>query len=51
MQWLQQLPDSFALGAVVGLVLGLVPRLAIKVVVYGAAFLVVVELLAAAGAL
>jgi hypothetical protein len=51
MEWLQQLPDSFTVGVLFGLVLGLASRVAVKFLAYGVALLVVVELLAAAGAL
>jgi hypothetical protein len=51
MEWLQQLPDSFTVGVLFGLVLGLVSRVAVKFLAYGVALLVVVELLTAAGAL
>ncbi|MGH7259956.1 MAG: hypothetical protein ACREI9_04660 [Nitrospiraceae bacterium] len=51
MEFLQQLPDSFTLGVLFGLVLGIASKAAVKFLAYGVALLVVVELLVAAGAI
>jgi len=51
MEFLQQLPDSFAVGVLFGLILGIASRAAVKLLAYGVALLVVFELLTAAGAL
>ncbi len=51
MDWLQQLPDSFTVGVLFGLVLGIASRAAVRFLAYGVALLVIVELVAAAGAL
>lgn len=51
MEWLQQAPDSFTVGLLVGLVLGLAFRFGMQLLSAVAVLVVIFELLKASGAL
>jgi uncharacterized membrane protein (Fun14 family) len=50
-QWLQQIPANFTFGLLVGLVLGIASKAALRLLVYAAALVAMFELLHASGAI